>query len=167
MFKSLNAQRFVCAARVGAGHGLAERFGNENDSHPPPPKSSVHFRTVPNLVVAPKKGGGPGEGPKKKSGSGPKAFPQPHPGRSETQASISSVLSVIRTLLGARYPRTLLAIAASSGLARSTAYRALARVEAESGLPLRTERIKQPDRAGNLHWVTLRGIDWEKLRGMG
>lgn len=167
MHNALIGKGVSCPAGVGAGYGGADRVGNENDSQPPPTESSVRFRTVPHLVAAPKMGGGPGEGPKKKSGPRCKAFPQPFPGRATTQASSGSALAVIRTLLSARYPRTLLAIAASAGLARSTAYRALARIEAESGLPLRTERTKQQDRVGAMHWVTLHGIDWEKLRGMG
>lgn len=137
----------VGAVRVGAGQGL-----NATDSQPPPGKSSVRFRTAPHLVAARKMGGGPGEGRKKKS-KPPHGVPHG-----------AGVLMVLRELLAARYPRSAAAIAASAGVSRATAYRALMRLEVDSGLPVVRERVQDPMGGAPL---ALWGIDWPRLRGMG
>lgn len=80
------------------------------------------------------------------------------------QGGAEGMFRVLRVLLASRYPRSAQAIAASAGVSRATGYRALAKIEVSSGLPVMTETVLDP-----FTWkpVMLWGIDWARLRGMG
>lgn len=158
MYNSLIGQGLCRSAGVGAGHHRT----NENDSHPPPTKSRHVEKYTAHLVGPRKMGGGPGEGPKKKSG----LTPRRRDGRLKRRAGVGEpacLLLVLRVLLSARHPRTAMAIAASADVARASAYRVLLRLELHSGLPILRQRIeKNADHPATTLW----GIDWPRWRGM-
>lgn len=143
------------AGGVGAGqHGQSG-----NHSQVPPTKSRCPIPYTPHLVGPRKNGGGPGEGQKKIAN---RAAPRRRV--DGPQGGAEGMFRVLRVLLASRYPRSAQAIAASAGVSRATGYRALAKIEVSSGLPVTTETVLDP-----YTWkpVMLWGIDWARLRGMG
>ena len=147
-------------AGVGAGRVGGWPPVNGNDSHPPPTQSSVNVHKIPDLVGAPKNGGGAGEGCEKKSAT-------VRGRRRKTdgpRGGADGALRVQRTLLASRYPRSAAAVGASAGVSRAQVHRSLRTIELDSGLPLLREQVID-ERNGKPTWLW--GIDWARLRGMG